>query len=71
MSNLEEEDLRTTSDAILADTDKLKGLEERKRALGPEDEERVSLSAEIAGLGQRVAKATEAEKEIASEAAES
>jgi hypothetical protein len=71
MSDLEEEDLRTTSDAILADTDKLKGLEERKQALGPEDEERVSLSAEIAGLGQRVAKATEAEKEIASEAAES
>jgi hypothetical protein len=69
MSDAEEEDLRTTSDAILADTDKLNALEERKRALGPDDEERVSLSAEIAGLGQRLAKATEAEREIASEAA--
>jgi hypothetical protein len=70
MSDAEEEDLRTTSDAILADTDKLTAMEERKRVLGPEDEERVSLSAEIAGLGQRLAKATEAEREIASEAAD-
>jgi hypothetical protein len=69
MSDAEEEDLRTTSDAIIADTDKLKAMEEQKRALGPDDVERVSLSAEIAGLGRRVAKATEAETEIASEAA--
>jgi hypothetical protein len=70
MSDAEEEDLRTTSDAIIADTDKLKSMEERKRALGPDDEERVALSGEIAGLGRRVAKATEAESEIASEAAD-
>jgi hypothetical protein len=69
MSDAEEEDLRTTSDAIIADTDKLKSMEERKRALGPDDEERVALSGEIAGLGRRVAKATEAESEIASKAA--
>jgi hypothetical protein len=70
MSDAEEEDLRTTSDAIIADTDKLKSMEERKRALGPDDEERVALSGEIAGLGRRVAKATEAESEIASKAAD-
>ena len=70
MSDAEEEDLRTTSDAIMADTDKLKAMEERKRTLGPNDEERVALSGEIAGLGRRVAKATEAESEIASDAAE-
>jgi hypothetical protein len=45
-------------------------MEERKRALGPEDEERIVLSGEIAGLGRRVAKATEAESEIASDAAD-
>ena len=37
-----EEDLRTTSDTILAETDRLRDLEERKRELSASDEERVT-----------------------------
>jgi hypothetical protein len=65
-----EEDLRTTSDAILEETDKLKKLELRKRAMGPDDGARVSTSAEIAEIGQRVERATMAESELARDAAE-
>jgi hypothetical protein len=63
-----EEDLLTTSDAILAETDKLKALERRKRTLGADDDERVALSDEIARIGQRVEKATIAESELARQA---
>jgi hypothetical protein len=63
-----EEDLQTTSDAILAETDKLKALETRKRTLGADDDERVALSDEIARIGQRVEKATIAESELARQA---
>jgi hypothetical protein len=63
-----EEDLQTTSDAILAETDKLKALERRKRTLGADDDERVALSDEIARIGQRVEKATIAESELARQA---
>jgi hypothetical protein len=66
-----EDDLQTTSDAILADTDKLVTLEEKKRRLDPADDERVSLSAEIARIGRRVERATAAENELARQAAES
>jgi hypothetical protein len=70
MSDLEA-DLRTTSDAILAEADKLVNLEERKRTLGSDDTERVTLSAEIAQLGRRVERATAAERELAQQAADS
>lgn len=66
-----EDDLQTTSDAILADTDKLVSLEEKKRTLDSTDDERVSLSAEIARLGRRVERATAAEEALAQQAAES
>jgi hypothetical protein len=65
-----EEDLRTTSDTILSVADELVTLEERKRTLEPDDEERVSLSDEIARLGRRVEKATAAESALARLAAE-
>ena len=64
-----EEDLRTTSDTILAETDRLRDLEERKRDLPASDEERVSVSAEIAKIGRRVEQATAAESELAEQAA--
>ena len=64
-----EEDLRTTSDSILAETDRLRDLEERKRDLTAGDEERVSMSAEIAKIGRRVERATAAESELAEQAA--
>ena len=64
-----EEDLRTTSDSILAETDRLRDLEEQKRNLPASDEERVSVSAEIAKIGRRVEQATAAESELAEQAA--
>lgn len=63
-----EDDLRTTSDAVVAGTNKLKSLEEAKRDLEPEDPERVRVAAEIAAVGRRLEKATAAELELAKQA---
>lgn len=63
-----EDDLRTTSDAVLAGIDRLRALEESKRGLEPEDPERVRVSTEIAAIGRHLEKATAAELELASEA---
>jgi hypothetical protein len=65
-----EDDLQTTSEVILADTDKLASLEETKRNLDAGDEERVSLSVEIAQIGRRIERATAAETELAQQEAE-
>jgi hypothetical protein len=65
-----EDDLQTTADAILADADRLKDLEERKRRLTAGDKERVPLSTEIAGIGHRLERATEAELDLAKQASE-
>lgn len=63
-----EDDLRTTSDAVIAGTDKLKSLEESKRGLEPEDPERVLISGEIAEVGRHLENATAAEHELADRA---
>ena len=65
-----EEDLQTTSDAILAETEKLKELEEHKRVMTPQDGRRVPLSDEIAKIGRRIEQATAAESELAREVAD-
>jgi hypothetical protein len=65
-----EDDLRTTSDAVVVGTDRLKDLEEAKRTLEPEDPERLLISAEIAEIGQHLEKATAAELELAQTAKE-
>lgn len=65
-----EDDLRTTSDAVVVGTDRLKGLEEAKRSLEPEDPERLLISSEIAELGQHLEKATAAELDLAQTAKE-
>jgi hypothetical protein len=59
-----EDDLRTTSDAVVVGTERLMALEEAKRRLEPEDPERVLISAEIAELGRQLEKATAAELEL-------
>jgi hypothetical protein len=63
-----EDDLKTTSDAVLAGTDRLKALEEEKRHLEPEDPERVRLAAEIERVGRRLVEATAAELELSEKA---
>jgi hypothetical protein len=60
-----EDDLRTTSDAVVIGTERLKALEEAKRSLEPEDPERVLIADEIASLGRHLEKATAAELELA------
>jgi hypothetical protein len=60
-----EDDLRTTSDAVVAGADKLRTLEEAKRGLEPEDPERELLAAEIADVGRHLEKATAAELDLA------
>jgi hypothetical protein len=60
-----EDDLRTTSDAVVAGAERLKDLEEAKRGLEPEDPERERLASEIADVGSHLAKATAAEEELA------
>lgn len=65
-----EDDLRTTSDAVLAGTERLKALEEAKRDLEPEDPERVLIADEIASLGRHLQKATAAELDLAQSAKE-
>jgi hypothetical protein len=60
-----EDDLRTTSDAVVSGVERLKALEEAKRGLEPEDPERVLIADEIAALGRRLEKATAAELELA------
>ena len=60
-----EDDLRTTSDAVVVGTERLKALEEAKRGLEPEDPKRLLIAAEIAELGSRLENATAAELELA------
>jgi hypothetical protein len=63
-----EEDLRTTSDAIVDAVGRLGKLEKRKRKLQPDDGQRVGLSEKIAAIGRRLSEATAAELELAKEA---
>jgi hypothetical protein len=63
-----EEDLRTTSDAIVDAVGRLGRLEAKKRKLGPDDGQRVGLSEKIAEIGGRLREATAAEVELAKEA---
>ena len=65
-----EDDLQTTSDAILADTDRLASLEQTKRNLDAGDEDRMTLSVEIARIGRRIERATAAETELVKQQAE-
>jgi hypothetical protein len=65
-----EDDLQSTSDVILADTGKLASLEETKRNLDAGDEDRMTLSAEIARIGRRIERATAAETELVQQEAE-
>jgi hypothetical protein len=63
-----EEDLRTTSDAIVDAVGRLGRLEARKRKLDPDDGQRIGLSEKIAEVGRRLSEATAAEVELAREA---
>jgi hypothetical protein len=62
-----EEDLRATSDAILADARTLTALEETKRPIDPADPALVPVSKEIERLAGRLVQETAVERSLAME----
>jgi hypothetical protein len=62
------DDLRATSDAIVADVDRLRAIEERKQELPEGHPELAELSAEAEALARGLVPKTVAERELATEA---
>ncbi len=61
------DDVRATSDALLADTERLHALEVEKRGVDPESAHFRDLSLQIEELGTRVASLSSIEREISEE----
>ncbi|MDQ3552903.1 MAG: hypothetical protein M3395_00625 [Chloroflexota bacterium] len=59
------DDVRATSDALLADTQRLHALEVEKRGLDPQSMRFRDLSLQIEDLGTRIAALTSIEREVA------
>lgn len=59
------DDVRATSDALLADTERLHALEVEKRGMDPASARFLDLSLEIEDLGTRIASLTSIEREVA------
>lgn len=59
------DDLRTTSDALLAHTGRLHALELEKRTLDPHSQRHLDLSLQIEDLGTSIATMTSIEREVA------
>ena len=64
------DDLRATSDAIVADADRLREIEERKQGLPEGDPEIAELSAEAERVARAIVPKAVAERELAVEEAE-
>jgi hypothetical protein len=62
-----EEDLHATSDAILADLQRLAALEEEKRPIDPADPPLAEVSARVADLAGRIRRESVAERELSIE----
>lgn len=58
------DDVRATSDAVLADTERLHALEVEKRGLDPTSQRFLDLSLEIEDLGTRLAIETTIERDL-------
>ena len=63
------DDLRATSDAIVADAERLRDIEERKQDLPDGDPELVELSEEAEAVARGIVPKTVAERELANEGA--
>ncbi|CAN5813233.1 hypothetical protein BH20CHL5_BH20CHL5_11680 [soil metagenome] len=59
------DDIRATSDALLADTQRLYALEVEKRSLDPQSRRFRDLSLQIEDLGTKIAALTSIEREVA------
>jgi hypothetical protein len=66
----ETDDLRATIDDITADAERLKAIEERKRALGSDDPERIALSEEAEHIAADLPSKTRTQRELVVEQAE-
>ncbi len=58
------DDVRATSDALLADTERLHALEVEKRSVDPESTRFLELSLQIEDLATRVAALSSIEREV-------
>jgi hypothetical protein len=63
------DDLRATSDSIVADAERLRDIEERKQDLPDGDPELVELSEEAEAVARGIVPKTVAERELANEGA--
>lgn len=64
------EDFRATSDAMVADLERLKVMEDRKRRLDPEDPTVAELSQQIVELSRRVHQTSLVQRELSEEIAD-
>ena len=64
------DDLKATSEAIVADADRLRRIEERKRTLADGDPQLVTLSEEAEAIARRLVPKTVAERQLTVEVAE-
>ena len=62
------DDLRATSEEVVADAERLRRIEERKQSLAPDDPELIELSLEAERIARELVPKTVAQKELATEA---
>ena len=62
------DDLRATSEDVVADAERLRRIEERKQSLPSDDPELIELSAEAEKIARDLVPKTVAQKELATEA---
>jgi hypothetical protein len=67
----QQEDLRATAEAIAADAERLRAIEDEKAGLAVDDPRMVQLSDEAAAIARALLPKTAAQRELAEEAAES
>ena len=61
------DDLRATSEDVVADAERLRFIEERKQSLPPDDPELIPLSEEAERIARGLVPKTVAQKELATE----
>jgi hypothetical protein len=62
-----DDDLQATSESVVADTEKLRRIEERKQALPEGDPALIELSEEAESIARGIVPKTVAQRELASE----
>ena len=64
------DELKRTSDAVLTDVEKLHQLEQKRRAMDPDDPTRAAVDAEAQRTATDLVESTSAETDLAEEVAE-